>query len=178
MSSQPSPSASNRATPAPMVSGRYFLPARPLLWVKRTPEAAVTSVNRIPGCGAGAAALGAGAAAARPRAARARVEAVKSRFKDFISCVDPDSNPFHFIRLGPRDRLPSEASPSVPLPFVERDGPEGEIFRILQGRLLYVPPSPRSGGGARGCGLPSRDRRPLRRLRQALQRHALVLVDG
>src|SRR4051795_8026830 len=81
MSSQPSPSASNRATPAPMVSGRYFLPARPLLWMKRTPEAAVTSVNRIPGCGAGTAALGAGAAAARPRAARARAERMKGCLK-------------------------------------------------------------------------------------------------
>src|SRR3954453_18818631 len=150
MSSQPSPSASDRRTPGPMVSGRYFLPARPLLWMKRTPEAAVTSVNRIPGCGAGTAALGAGAAAARPRAARARVEAVKSRFKDFISCVDPDSNPFHFIRLGPRDRLPSEASPSVPLHFVEREGPESEISRTGQARPLSLPPSPGRGEGARG----------------------------
>src|SRR6185295_12989036 len=56
-SSQPSPSASNSATPAPNVSGRYFLPARPLLWVNLMPAAAVASVSFTPfGAGAGAAA--------------------------------------------------------------------------------------------------------------------------
>src|SRR5437870_447702 len=85
MSSQPSPSASNRATPEPMVSGRYFLPARPLLWVKRTPEALVTSVNFT--AGAGGAALGGGAAAIRARAARERADGVKRCFKDSISWV-------------------------------------------------------------------------------------------
>src|SRR6187401_306993 len=47
-SGQPSPSASKNAPPEPSVSGRYFFPARPLLWVKRTPAAAVTSVNVTP----------------------------------------------------------------------------------------------------------------------------------
>src|SRR5947207_1392844 len=46
MSSQPSPSASKKAQPAPMVSGSHFLPVRPALWVKRMPAAAVTSVKR------------------------------------------------------------------------------------------------------------------------------------
>src|SRR5262249_50370947 len=45
MSGQPSPSASRKAPPAPSVSGRNFLPARPLLWVNFTPEPAVMSVN-------------------------------------------------------------------------------------------------------------------------------------
>src|SRR4051812_38978194 len=36
--------------------------------------------------------------------------------------------------------LPSEASPSVPLHFVEREGPESEIFQIRQGGIGYVPP--------------------------------------
>ena len=37
MSGQPSPSASKKAQPEPSVSGRYFLPARPLLWMKWMP---------------------------------------------------------------------------------------------------------------------------------------------
>src|SRR5439155_12641282 len=45
MSGQPSPSASRKAPPAPRVSGRNFFPARPLLCVNLTPEAAVMSVN-------------------------------------------------------------------------------------------------------------------------------------
>ena len=45
MSGQPSPSASRNAQPDPIVSGRYFFPALPLLWVNRMPAAAVTSVN-------------------------------------------------------------------------------------------------------------------------------------
>src|SRR5438034_9790709 len=45
MSGQPSPSASKKAPPEPRVSGRYFFPARPLLCVNLTPDAAVMSVN-------------------------------------------------------------------------------------------------------------------------------------
>src|SRR6266705_5176642 len=45
ISGQPSPSASKKAQPEPSVSGRYFWPARPLLWVKWMPACAVTSVN-------------------------------------------------------------------------------------------------------------------------------------
>src|SRR5437899_10758837 len=45
ISGQPSPSASKKAPPEPRVSGRYFFPARPLLCVNLTPEAAVMSVN-------------------------------------------------------------------------------------------------------------------------------------
>src|SRR5579859_589398 len=45
MSGQPSPSASKKAAPAPKVSGRNFLPARPLLWVNLIPAALVMSVN-------------------------------------------------------------------------------------------------------------------------------------
>src|ERR1035437_9557176 len=52
MSGQPSPSASKKAHPDPMVSGRYFLPARPLLWTKWMPACAVTSVNTGPAGGA------------------------------------------------------------------------------------------------------------------------------
>src|SRR5258708_1330286 len=52
MSGQPSPSASKKAQPEPSVSGRYFLPARPLLWVKWMPACAVTSVNTGPAGGA------------------------------------------------------------------------------------------------------------------------------
>jgi hypothetical protein len=36
--------------------------------------------------------------------------------------------------------LPSEASPSVPLHFVEREGPELKVFQIRQGHLIFVPP--------------------------------------
>src|SRR6185503_9287438 len=46
MSSQPSPSASRKAQPAPMVSGSQRLPVRPALWVNLMPAAAVTSVKR------------------------------------------------------------------------------------------------------------------------------------
>src|SRR5258705_5306356 len=53
MSSQPSPSASKRATPEPSDSGRYFFPDLPLLWVNFTPEAPVMSVKVTP-FGAGA----------------------------------------------------------------------------------------------------------------------------
>src|ERR1700716_2577280 len=45
MSGQPSPSASKKAPPAPRVSGRNFLPARPLLCVNLMPAALVMSVN-------------------------------------------------------------------------------------------------------------------------------------
>src|SRR5262249_50722546 len=56
MSGQPSPSASKNAPPAPNVSGRYFLPARPLLCVNLIPAALVTSVNfTSPDCGTTAA---------------------------------------------------------------------------------------------------------------------------
>src|SRR5258707_15518631 len=48
MSSQPSPSASKRATPEPSDSGRYFFPDLPLLWVNFTPEAPVMSVKVTP----------------------------------------------------------------------------------------------------------------------------------
>src|SRR5580765_5613385 len=48
-SCQPSPSASNTTTPAPRVSGRYFLPKAPLLWTNRTPDWAVTSVKTAVG---------------------------------------------------------------------------------------------------------------------------------
>src|SRR5258708_29873113 len=54
MSGQPSPSRSTKAQPEPRVSGRYFLPARPLLWVKWIPACAVTSVNTGPDAGGGA----------------------------------------------------------------------------------------------------------------------------
>src|SRR3954468_19472460 len=45
-SSQPSPSKSRKAHPAPIVSGSHFLPVRPALWVNLIPDAAVTSVKR------------------------------------------------------------------------------------------------------------------------------------
>src|SRR3954462_6289364 len=45
--------------------------------------------------------------------------------------------------------MPSEASPSVPLHFVEREGPEIKIFQI--GKIAQPrSPSPRSGEGAGG----------------------------
>src|SRR5260370_31238212 len=45
MSGQPSPSASKKAAPAPKVSGRNFLPARPLLCVNLITAAFDISVN-------------------------------------------------------------------------------------------------------------------------------------
>ena len=74
-SCQPSPSASRKATPDPSVSGRYFLPKAPLLWRKRMPAGAVTSVkwtgSPAPRRPAHAAARGAGkqqrVAVSRPR---------------------------------------------------------------------------------------------------------------
>src|ERR1044071_176490 len=56
MSSQPSPSASRKAHPAPIVSGSHFLPVRPALWVNLMPAAAVTSVKPTGSAGGGAAA--------------------------------------------------------------------------------------------------------------------------
>src|SRR5437667_8085469 len=58
MSGQPSPSKSRKAQPGPMVSGRYCFPKAPLLCLKRTPAATVTSVKTTGGA----------AVAARPRA--------------------------------------------------------------------------------------------------------------
>src|SRR3954471_246277 len=49
-------------------------------------------------------------------------------------------SPCHSMSLCPPSVLPSEASPSVPLHFVEREGPEINIFQIRQDRLHYVPP--------------------------------------
>jgi hypothetical protein len=42
--------------------------------------------------------------------------------------------------LALRGVLPSEASPSFPLHFVEREGPEINVIQIRQDRLRYVPP--------------------------------------
>src|SRR5664280_2686456 len=44
---RPSPSASNAATPEPIVSGIHFFPAAPFTCVNTTPEAFVTSSNRM-----------------------------------------------------------------------------------------------------------------------------------
>src|SRR3954467_5469978 len=54
-SCHPSPSASKKTTPEPIVSGRYFFPNAPLLCAKRIPACRVTSVNVSDGSGAGAA---------------------------------------------------------------------------------------------------------------------------
>src|SRR5438067_8938891 len=56
-SSQPSPSASKNAQPAPIASGSHFFPDRPALCEKWIPATAVTSVNRT-GSVAGAARCG------------------------------------------------------------------------------------------------------------------------
>src|SRR5947209_14632707 len=82
-SSQPSPSASKMATPAPSVSGRYFFPDRPLLWVNLIPEAAVTSVKVTFVAGAGLAALAGafgGAAALKASAGSRTTETASRRF--------------------------------------------------------------------------------------------------
>src|SRR3954466_8941986 len=49
--------------------------------------------------------------------------------------------------LCPLGRLPSEASPSVPLHFVEREGPEIEIFLIRQDGSATFPLSTKWRGG-------------------------------
>ena len=46
-SMRPSPSASNAATPEPIVSGIHFFPAAPFTCTNEMPEAFVTSSNRI-----------------------------------------------------------------------------------------------------------------------------------
>src|SRR5215471_632013 len=46
-----------KATPGPIVSGRYFLPNAPVLWTKRMPAACVMSRNRVPEAGLEAGAL-------------------------------------------------------------------------------------------------------------------------
>src|SRR3954454_22170582 len=56
MSSQPSPSMSRKAQPAPIVSVSHFLPVRPALWVNLMPAVAVTSVKRTGSVGGGDAA--------------------------------------------------------------------------------------------------------------------------
>src|SRR5262249_56056219 len=78
-SGQPSRSASKMATPEPRVSGRSFLPARPLLWTKRIPAVRVTSVKRTAPEGAAGAAgalspLGTAAKLTVARTAAARAE--------------------------------------------------------------------------------------------------------
>src|SRR5689334_15472691 len=60
MSCQPSLSESRKAQPAPIVSGRYFLPNAPLLCLKRMPASAVTSVNSIAPEGRGGVGLAVG----------------------------------------------------------------------------------------------------------------------
>ncbi len=67
MSCAPSPSASRNAPPAPIVSGRYFLPNAPLSWRKRMPAAFVTSV-KVGSVAAVISAVPARAAAVRPAA--------------------------------------------------------------------------------------------------------------
>src|SRR6186997_1298438 len=64
MSCQPSLSKSRNAPPAPIVSGRYFLPKAPLLCLKRMPASAVISVNSIAPEGRGGVGLGDGDATA------------------------------------------------------------------------------------------------------------------
>src|SRR5690348_3035325 len=49
MSSQPSPSTSRKAQPAPIVSGSQRLPVRPALWTNLIPDEVVTSVKRTAG---------------------------------------------------------------------------------------------------------------------------------
>src|SRR4030095_10256206 len=49
-----------KAQPAPMVSGRYFLPKAPLLCLKRMPAWVVTSVNSIGPVGRGVVGVGVG----------------------------------------------------------------------------------------------------------------------
>src|SRR3954453_13599658 len=66
------------------------------------------------------------------------------------------------IPFCPRSDLPSEASPSVPLHFVEREGPEIQVFLIRQDRLSYVPPLHAVEGG--GGGEASEGRTPQRAL--------------
>src|SRR5829696_158453 len=75
-SGQASAFASRNAAPEPSVSGRNFLPARPLLCTNLIPAAAVTSVNVTdPGVG--------GAAATRPALAKASSRGIS--FRDITS---------------------------------------------------------------------------------------------
>src|SRR5688500_11996655 len=64
MSCQPSLSKSRKAPPEPIVSGRYFLPAAPLLCLKRMPAWVVTSVYSTGPDGRGGVGLGEGDAIA------------------------------------------------------------------------------------------------------------------
>src|SRR5918994_1686964 len=77
MSGQPSALASRNAAPEPSVSGRNFLPARPLLCTNLIPAVAVTSVNVTAAPGAG------GAAATRPALAKASSRGIS--FRDITS---------------------------------------------------------------------------------------------
>ena len=45
MSRSPSPSASKKPAPAPVISGREKFPSSPASWTKRMPASSVTSVN-------------------------------------------------------------------------------------------------------------------------------------
>src|ERR671910_1626741 len=76
-SGQASAFASRNAAPEPSVSGRNFLPARPLLCTNLIPAVAVTSVNVTAAPGAG------GAAATRPALAKASSRGIS--FRDITS---------------------------------------------------------------------------------------------
>src|SRR5260221_61688 len=78
-SGRPSPSASKKTTPEPMVSGRYLRPRAPLLWVRRMPAGRVAWV-KVTGIGDPVAGAGVGASAAgRPPQAQSAAATAEAR---------------------------------------------------------------------------------------------------
>src|ERR1035441_5527018 len=90
MSGQPSPSASKNAHPDPNVSGKYFLPARPLLWTKWMPACAVTSVNTGPAGG--------------PSAGISMLAAAREKRTQFRADVNPLDHPHARLHTRYHDR--------------------------------------------------------------------------
>ncbi len=108
-STRPSPSASNAATPDPIVSGIHFFPSAPFTWTNETPEDFVTSSNRMDeatfvGSGAGVGETGFWGvfvqAAARRRAGRRREEERISLNGHFTEMLP------HARQVGFRRRVP------------------------------------------------------------------------
>src|ERR1035441_64974 len=87
---RPSPSASNAATPEPIVSGIHFFPAAPFTCVNATPEAFVTSSNRIEetaGVGSGAGVGETGFASGFRQAATSKQRELEMKTRRFLRMV-------------------------------------------------------------------------------------------
>src|SRR5260221_13639761 len=135
MSGQPSLSKSRKAPPAPMVSGRYFLPKAPLVCLKAIFAAAVTSVNWMAAAGSAAEGPLAARAAARPTEARMARAANAASRPGLIVIVGTSSRRESLLRqVAFRHRL--QLSPAFENVFQESTGGGGLEAAEGDGRHL------------------------------------------